>query len=65
MAGAARMKAIILAAGVGKRLWPVTQHKPKCLDRDRRQTLLSRYLESWLPSRQVRDHCGRVQTGDD
>ena len=25
------MKAIILAAGVGKRLWPVTQHKPKCL----------------------------------
>ena len=25
------MKAIILAAGVGKRLWPVTQYKPKCL----------------------------------
>jgi len=25
------MKAVILAAGVGKRLWPVTQHRPKCL----------------------------------
>ena len=40
------MKAIILAAGVGKRLWPVTQHKPKCLIEIGGQTLLSRYLES-------------------
>ena len=40
------MNAIILAAGVGKRLWPVTQHKPKCLIEIGGQTLLSRYLES-------------------
>jgi choline kinase len=40
------MKAIVLAAGVGKRLWPVTQHKPKCLIEIGGQTLLSRYLES-------------------
>ncbi len=40
------MKAIILAAGVGKRLWPVTQHRPKCLIEIGGQTLLSRYLES-------------------
>ena len=35
------MKAIILAAGVGKRLWPVTQHQPKCLIEIGGQTLLS------------------------
>jgi L-glutamine-phosphate cytidylyltransferase len=40
------MKAIILAAGVGKRLWPVTQHHPKCLIQIGGQTLLARYLES-------------------
>src|SRR5512134_2856887 len=40
------MKAIILAAGVGKRLWPVTQHRPKCLIEIGGQTLLQRYLES-------------------
>jgi choline kinase len=40
------MKAIILAAGVGKRLWPVTQHKPKCLIEIGGQTLLSRYLDA-------------------
>jgi choline kinase len=40
------MKAIILAAGVGKRLWPVTQHRPKCLIEIGGQTLLHRYLES-------------------
>ena len=38
------MKAIILAAGVGKRLWPVTQHRPKCLIQIGGQTLLHRYL---------------------
>ncbi|MEK7726215.1 MAG: phosphocholine cytidylyltransferase family protein [Nitrospirota bacterium] len=38
------MKAIILAAGVGKRLWPVTQHHPKCLIKIGGQTLLHRYL---------------------
>ena len=40
------MKAVILAAGVGKRLWPVTQHRPKCLIEIGGQTLLSRYLGS-------------------
>lgn len=40
------MKAIILAAGVGKRLWPVTQHHPKCLIKIGGETLLHRYLTS-------------------
>jgi choline kinase len=38
------MKAIILAAGVGKRLWQITQHRPKCLIEIGGQTLLHRYL---------------------
>ena len=38
------MKAVILAAGVGKRLWQVTQHRPKCLIELGGQTLLRRYL---------------------
>ncbi|HJT19361.1 MAG TPA: phosphocholine cytidylyltransferase family protein [Nitrospira sp.] len=40
------MKAVILAAGVGKRLWPVTQHRPKCLIEIGGRTLLQRYLQS-------------------
>ncbi len=40
------MKAVILAAGVGKRLWPITQHQPKCLIEIGGRTLLSRYLEA-------------------
>ena len=40
------MKALILAAGVGKRLWPITQHRPKCLIEIAGRTLLSRYLHS-------------------
>lgn len=40
------MKAIILAAGVGKRLWPVTQHRPKCLIEVGGRTLLARYLDA-------------------
>jgi choline kinase len=40
------MKAVILAAGVGKRLWPLTQHRPKCLIEIGGLTLLSRYLSS-------------------
>ena len=40
------MKAVILAAGVGKRLWEVTQHRPKCLIEIGGQSLLRRYLES-------------------
>ena len=38
------MKAVILAAGVGKRLWQVTQHRPKCLIEIGGQSLLHRYL---------------------
>jgi choline kinase len=40
------MKAVILAAGVGKRLWPVTQHRPKCLIEIGGWSLLHRYLQS-------------------
>jgi choline kinase len=40
------MKAIILAAGVGKRLWPITQYRPKCLIEIGGKTLLHRYLET-------------------
>lgn len=40
------MKAVILAAGVGKRLWPVTQHRPKCLIEIGGVSLLDRYLQS-------------------
>jgi choline kinase len=40
------MKAVILAAGVGKRLWQITQHRPKCLIEIGGQTLLHRYLTS-------------------
>lgn len=40
------MKAVILAAGVGKRLWEVTQHRPKCLIEFGGRSLLRRYLES-------------------
>jgi len=40
------MKAVILAAGVGKRLWQVTQHRPKCLIEFGGQALLHRYLAS-------------------
>jgi len=40
------MKVIILAAGVGKRLWEVTQHRPKCLIEIGGRSLLHRYLYS-------------------
>ena len=40
------MKAVILAAGVGKRLWDITQHRPKCLIEIGGRSLLRRYLES-------------------
>lgn len=40
------MKAVILAAGVGKRLWEVTQHRPKCLIEIGGRSLLHRSLES-------------------
>src|SRR5919204_6696664 len=38
------MKALILAAGVGKRLWQLTQHRPKCLIEIGGRTLLDRYF---------------------
>ena len=40
------MKAVILAAGVGKRLRHVIADRPKCLIELGERTLLSRYLES-------------------
>ncbi|MER3423651.1 MAG: sugar nucleotidyltransferase [Nitrospiraceae bacterium] len=40
------MKAIILAAGVGKRLWPITQHRPKCLIELGGRPLIWRYLDA-------------------
>lgn len=40
------MKAIILAAGVGKRLWPITQHRPKCLIEIGGRSLLVRCLDA-------------------
>ncbi|GIW55771.1 MAG: hypothetical protein KatS3mg082_2175 [Nitrospiraceae bacterium] len=40
------MKAVILAAGVGKRLWTMTQHRPKCLIEFGGRSLLLRYLDA-------------------
>lgn len=40
------MKAIILAAGVGRRLWPITQHRPKCLIELGGRSLIVRYLDA-------------------
>jgi choline kinase len=54
------MKAVILAAGVGKRLWQITQHRPKCLIEIGGQTLLHRYLRSL---RNVGIHCADMVVG--
>jgi choline kinase len=40
------MKAILLAAGIGKRLRPFTDHSPKCLIEIGGRPLLERYLEA-------------------
>ncbi|MEE9515217.1 MAG: NTP transferase domain-containing protein, partial [Candidatus Brocadiales bacterium] len=40
------MRAIILAAGVGKRLKPLTDERPKCLIKIGGKTLLARHLEA-------------------
>jgi len=42
------MKAVILAAGVGKRLGAVTENRPKCLIEIGRRSLLLRYLDALL-----------------
>ncbi|HLA37419.1 MAG TPA: NTP transferase domain-containing protein, partial [Candidatus Brocadiales bacterium] len=44
--GRSTVHAIILAAGVGKRLMPITGQRPKCLIEIGGKTLLDRYLES-------------------
>ncbi len=41
------MKAIILAAGVGKRLKPITDTTPKCLIKINGKTIIDRYFESF------------------
>ncbi|GKS57139.1 nucleotidyltransferase [Nitrospira sp.] len=40
------MKALLLAAGVGKRLWAITQYRPKCLIEFGGKSLLVRHLET-------------------
>ena len=40
------MKAVILAAGVGKRLHSLTQHRPKCLIEIGGRSLLARYFDA-------------------
>jgi choline kinase len=50
------MKAIILAAGVGRRLSPVTDTTPKCLIRVGGKTILERMLDS-LISAGINDIC--------
>ena len=42
------MKAVILAAGVGKRLGAVTENRPKCLIEVGGRSLLARYLDALL-----------------
>ena len=41
------MKAIILAAGLGNRLLPLTENKPKCLVEFSGKTLLERLLKTF------------------
>ena len=48
------MKAIILAAGEGKRLRPITENKPKCLVEINGKSLLSHQI-SILKSRDIND----------
>jgi len=44
------MKAIILAAGVGRRLRPVTDHTPKCLVQLNREPLINNYFRAFNKS---------------
>ena len=43
------MKAVILAAGLGRRLHVLTRHRPKCLIEIGGKPLLHRYFDSLLP----------------
>ena len=47
------MKAIILAAGVGSRLRPITEYKPKCLVTVAGRPILDYQIEAYVSS--VRD----------
>lgn len=42
------MKAIILAAGQSKRLWPITHNKPKCLLSFGKTTIIDRQMKTLL-----------------
>ena len=46
------MKALLLAAGFGERLWPITEKTPKCLVRIGEKPLLQHWLECLADSRQ-------------
>lgn len=41
------MKAVILAAGIGSRLWPLTKDKPKCLVKVAGKSILDYQLEAY------------------
>jgi mannose-1-phosphate guanylyltransferase len=52
--GEIHIKAILLAAGFGTRLWPFTEHLPKCMVQVAGKPVLQRNIE-WLRSRGVVD----------
>ena len=45
------MKLILLAAGFGTRLWPITQKTPKCLVRVGKKPLIQYWLEEFEKSK--------------
>lgn len=44
------MRALLLAAGLGTRLWPITEHVPKCLVSIHGKPLLGYWLDMLLPN---------------